>query len=265
MIDRVPRYPGRVLITPESGQSYYATIERSDQPTQEGTPLNTATLFDASTAKLYNLAGNNATPNKAFAQISSHIDLINQTVTNIENSVNEASIRDTIISEYMDSGKGTVTLDFSNTDFTKYSEIKIILSSHSMSYTDIKVFPYASWFNSNFDYRRGGFVDSNGQIKKTSVTGATAIPVCSDWGGSQTSLSLKIKFPIYNEFATSSDGKKYVTKGAYVELIGNSYSLVGTLSFNDGWDGTTVRIDFHDNSNLANITNLYLKAYGIKK
>ena len=39
--DRVPKKPGRVRITPENGQaSFYATMQRADEPSVEGTPLN---------------------------------------------------------------------------------------------------------------------------------------------------------------------------------------------------------------------------------
>ena len=38
--DRVPQMPGRVKITTEDGMSQYATIERADEPVEEGTPLN---------------------------------------------------------------------------------------------------------------------------------------------------------------------------------------------------------------------------------
>ena len=42
--DRVPQKPGRVKITPETGESYYATMERADEPIVEGTPLNAKNL-----------------------------------------------------------------------------------------------------------------------------------------------------------------------------------------------------------------------------
>ena len=42
--DRVPRKPGRVKITPENGAAFYATMERADDPSQEGTPLNAGYL-----------------------------------------------------------------------------------------------------------------------------------------------------------------------------------------------------------------------------
>lgn len=44
-IDRKPTRPNRYKITPENGGNpYYVTIERADEPTVEGTPLNAASL-----------------------------------------------------------------------------------------------------------------------------------------------------------------------------------------------------------------------------
>lgn len=44
-IDRQSKYPNRVLITPENGAPYYATVVRADEPTEAGTPL-TAGVFN---------------------------------------------------------------------------------------------------------------------------------------------------------------------------------------------------------------------------
>lgn len=55
MQDRVSASPGRVLITPESGEAYYATIERADNPTVEGTPLNKENLLKDRTASILGL------------------------------------------------------------------------------------------------------------------------------------------------------------------------------------------------------------------
>lgn len=43
-VDRQPKYPNRVLITPESGEPYYATVVRADEPFVVGTPVNATTL-----------------------------------------------------------------------------------------------------------------------------------------------------------------------------------------------------------------------------
>lgn len=73
MQDRVSANPGRVLITPESGDAYYATIERADNPTVVGTPLNKANLLTDATATSIGLT-NEATPNDAFSRIKVLID-----------------------------------------------------------------------------------------------------------------------------------------------------------------------------------------------
>ena len=44
--DRVPTKPGRTKITLEDGTVLYATIERADEPVEEGTPINKV-LFDS--------------------------------------------------------------------------------------------------------------------------------------------------------------------------------------------------------------------------
>lgn len=43
-VDRVPTYPNRMKITPETGDPYYATVERADSPTVVGTPVNAQNL-----------------------------------------------------------------------------------------------------------------------------------------------------------------------------------------------------------------------------
>lgn len=50
MQDRVPLYPGRVTLTLVAGQENTFDMARADQPTQEGTPLNKATLLKDTTA-----------------------------------------------------------------------------------------------------------------------------------------------------------------------------------------------------------------------
>ena len=80
MIDRVSANPGRVLITPESGEAYYATLTRADNPTVEGTPLNKSTLLTDATAALFGL-GSNAVPDDVFEKINESIDNINEKMT----------------------------------------------------------------------------------------------------------------------------------------------------------------------------------------
>ncbi len=75
MKNRLPTRPGRALVTPEDGSPpFYATITRADEPTEEGTPLNKATLLTDETAALYGL-GEDATVNDALMAAHARIAL----------------------------------------------------------------------------------------------------------------------------------------------------------------------------------------------
>ncbi len=69
MKDRIPLYPGRVTLNPVSGQPNTFDLVRADQPTQEGTPLNKASLLKDTTAALFGL-GTDAVPDDVLLQIS---------------------------------------------------------------------------------------------------------------------------------------------------------------------------------------------------
>ena len=68
MKDRQPTRPGRVKITPENGEAYYATMEMADEPTEVGTPPTKAKLLTDATAALYG-RDQNATVNNILADI----------------------------------------------------------------------------------------------------------------------------------------------------------------------------------------------------
>ena len=65
MQDRVSLYPGRVKLEPVAGQANTYDLTRADSPTQEGTPLNKASLLKDSTAALFGL-GADAVPDDVF-------------------------------------------------------------------------------------------------------------------------------------------------------------------------------------------------------
>lgn len=67
MKDRVPTYPGRVLLTPVEGVTNTYTLERADEPTTEGTLLNKATLLADATATQLGLSSSDPTVNEALA------------------------------------------------------------------------------------------------------------------------------------------------------------------------------------------------------
>lgn len=68
MQDRVSLYPGRVKLEPVAGQANLYDLTRADQPTQEGTPLNKASLLKDTTAALLGL-GTDAVPDDAFVAL----------------------------------------------------------------------------------------------------------------------------------------------------------------------------------------------------
>lgn len=51
MQDRISRYPGRIKLIPVDANNGIYDVVRADEPTQEGTPLNTANLFSSATSK----------------------------------------------------------------------------------------------------------------------------------------------------------------------------------------------------------------------
>ena len=53
MIDRQSQNPGRVKITLDDGTVMYGTIERADNPSAVGTPLNKNTLFNSVNSERY--------------------------------------------------------------------------------------------------------------------------------------------------------------------------------------------------------------------
>lgn len=69
MKDRIPLYPGRVKLNPVTGQENTYDMVRADEPTQEGTPLNKATLLKDDTAKALGLTSEDPTVNEALLEI----------------------------------------------------------------------------------------------------------------------------------------------------------------------------------------------------
>ncbi len=92
MKDRIPLYPGRVKMTPVSGQANIYDMERADQPTQEGTPLSKATLLSDATAAALGLAGDDPTVDEALLKLRRESEYlvgdIRQSLLNLEEKSN---------------------------------------------------------------------------------------------------------------------------------------------------------------------------------
>lgn len=71
MLDRQPTKPNRIKLTDDSGNIEYYTMERADEPTTEGTPLNKATLFSSTNEELYQCS----VPSEAFDKIAKLVEV----------------------------------------------------------------------------------------------------------------------------------------------------------------------------------------------
>lgn len=108
-VDRVPTNPNRMKITPENGSSYFATVERADNPTVTGTPVNAANLnamqeasgLTANRTVYVSTAGSNsvgdgsqanpyATINKALNSIPRNLNGFTVTIVVAAGAYNEA-------------------------------------------------------------------------------------------------------------------------------------------------------------------------------
>lgn len=70
MKDRIPTKPGRVQLVPSADGDDLFILSRSDEPTQEGTPLNKASLLSDTTAARFELTGDAATVNNALGLVA---------------------------------------------------------------------------------------------------------------------------------------------------------------------------------------------------
>lgn len=95
MTDRVPGTAGRVKITPESGDAYYAVLEMADNATTEGTPYNKASVLTDTTAEALGLDPNDdPTPNDAFSQLQSNLGKSVQTVEALSGTTRTLALED---------------------------------------------------------------------------------------------------------------------------------------------------------------------------
>lgn len=224
MRDRVPRYPGRVKLTPVSGQVNVYDMTRADSPTQEGDPINKSTLLKDSTAALYGL-GSGATPNDVFAEIRNYVEATLNVPAGTEDP---AAYLDNLLDEYIakkkDKSVGFVCLTFAtvhpilngmkyiakvNVIFQDYVSIEAVSYSNGAYYNVAKKFTrskyngvWGEWWNED-------------RVETGRYTGTGTY-------GSKDPNSLTFSFKP-KLFLISRDGTQL--------LFGNSYSESGTFGY----------------------------------
>lgn len=151
MKDRTPTYPGRVKLTPVSGQANTYDMVRADSPTQEGTPLNKDTLLKDTTAASLGLMGD-PTVDEAFAKAANKFSELSAAIA-AGTKIATGSYVGT--GTYGSSNPCSLTFDF---------EPKIVIVNAS----DVGLFPgtYGGWGNgsgflftgnqTSFRYTSGG-------------------------------------------------------------------------------------------------------------
>lgn len=99
MLDRSSQYPGRIRLVPVPGHEGVFDLVRADEPLEEGTPLNKATLLSDDTAESFGLEPKEATPNDAFRAARDRTDRVD----------NESTVRD--INLMLNLSLGTSNID----------------------------------------------------------------------------------------------------------------------------------------------------------
>lgn len=153
MKDRVPIYPGRVTLTPVSGQANTFDLVRADQPTQEGTPLNKASLLKDATAALFGKT-NAAVPDDILSLLSksmmAHIEGEYTKITDVLGNliaIPAGQIKDGV-KIAVGSYTGTGTYDSSNPNSLTFSfEPKILMISDNPTSYPLGMDHFGMWFS----------------------------------------------------------------------------------------------------------------------
>lgn len=224
MRDRVPRYPGRVKLTPVSGQANVYDMERADSPTHEGDPINKSTLLKDSTAALFGL-GSDAVPDDVFSKIFDHVDTI---LTIPSGTEDPAALLDNLLDEYIakkrDKSVGFVCLAFATVHpilgGNKYiAKVNVILQD----YVSIEAISYANGSSDNVakKFTRSKYNGVWGEWRNEDRVETGSYTGTGTYGSSDpNSLTFSFKPKL---FLISMDGTQL--------LHGNSYSESGTFGY----------------------------------
>ena len=221
MQDRVPLYPGRVTLTPVSGQVNTFDLTRADQPTQEGTPLNKASLLKDATAALFGKT-NAAVPDDILSLLSkSVLAQIKEKYT--KTTMGTAAVGKTITLNVSGKAKEFIVVhqgkpsslydDSCNGTWLLMRDIYENRQWHSSNSSSYKASTIHSYLNSTFL----GLLDSNiqeavKQVKIPYVNGTGGSAVASGANGLPTKIFLlsgyEVGFQTSNNRYLPVDGAK---------------------------------------------------------
>lgn len=221
MLDRVSTKPGRVLISPEDGKAaFYATMARADEPTQEGNPLNKATLLSDATAAMYGF-GQESVPDNVLAFLGKYAQHMwwKKAVKNIQ-----IRIADTL-TELLVYDNSVVNKE---TTVTAYPEISVDLNGElALSGKKVTISVTYTYYNKILDYP-GYYFKRDGQIYAIDAD-TTAV---RDKGGAGNRNTIGVK-AVTTENLTLDDSQRVVFSNdpnAYPldgEVDGYAYTYAG--------------------------------------
>lgn len=164
MQDRQPTYPGRVKLTPVSGQANVYDMERADQPIVEGTALNKANLLPDDVCAALGIP-NTSTPANAFQELSALI-------TPVEERVVGETLLETTISQ-----SGTqLNINVDTTNWGNYQYVFVIIDaalSRANVYIRVRLNNSTSE-DQSYCYFQTDFYEPYGDRKYVAVTRAAS-------------------------------------------------------------------------------------------
>lgn len=161
MQDRIPTYPGRVKLTPVTGEENIYDMERADEPTQVGTPLNKETFLTDSTETAIWGDAQDRTVDDAFNAFNNKCDTKSYEI---------------IMEITTESEVAQVELDLSEIDITKYSALTFTVEGAWNGTSTTNYAPAAMRVNNNSEsiYCINGGDSSNMRDYISIISGANS-------------------------------------------------------------------------------------------
>jgi hypothetical protein len=236
MQDRVSLYPGRVKLEPVAGQANTYDLTRADQPTQEGTPLNKATLLKDTTAARLGL-GASAVPDDVLARIPvAEARVVADVGTTVTMSRGETTLTAAVgdvgyaILHPFELGDWTIVFTYNGSQKTKVYTLEVIGIVYVYPFMGDATLEVASWDNIAAVSKFGQAPNywKVGDKKNITVNGVTY-------------AAQIIGFD--HDTLTTADGGR--TKAGItfqlVDCLKTTYSMNDSDTNVNGWRGSTMR------------------------
>lgn len=242
MKDRVPLYPGRVKLTPVAGQTNVYDLVRADQPQQEGTPLNKASLLTDATAAAIGLSGD-PTVNDALyalsqksspAEIHVYADIGTTATMSNSNKTLTATIASSGYATFYPNelGDWTVSFVYNGTRKTRNYTLKVIGIDDIYPFEIGATLNDTSWadISTASKYGQASKYWNIGDAKTVTING--------------TNQTVKI-IGFDHDTLTTSDGSRTKAGITFMRMSGSSETLINSMNrsaTNDGgWKDSYMR------------------------